>query len=152
MLDKTDKEILRRLQNDGRLSNAKLSSELALSETPCWRRVKRLEESGYISEYQANLNRKKLSLGVMAFVQVSCTDHDEESTRKFEAIIKDSENVMACHNTTGDADFLLQVIAKDLDGYSTFVEKTLRKLPGVIGIKSSISLREVKSSSKLPIF
>ncbi|MGB1110285.1 MAG: Lrp/AsnC family transcriptional regulator [Gammaproteobacteria bacterium] len=150
-LDRVDYRILSHLQQDGRLSNAKLAERLSLSETPSWRRLKRLEEEGYISGYQANLDRRKLGFGVMAFVQISCTDHDEASTEAFERIIQSSDNVMACHNTTGEADFLLQVVARDLDDYSRFVESTLRKLPGVAAIRSNISLREVKSSSRLPL-
>lgn len=150
-LDKTDTLILKRMQEDGRLSNAKLSGELAMSETPCWRRLKRLEELGYIQSYQANLDRRKLGLGVLAFVQLTCTQHDRETTRAFEDIVEGSDYVLSCHNTTGEADFLLQVVAKDLDDYSRFVDEELRKLPGVSGIRSNISLRELKSSSRLPV-
>ena len=149
--DKTDLKILAALQQDGRLTNAKLAGQLSLSETPCWRRLKRLEQEGYIRNYQANLDRRKLGFGVMAFVQISCIDHDESSTRKFEEVVQYSDNVLSCHNTTGEADFLLQVVARDLDDYSAFVENTLRKLPGVTAIRSNISLREVKSSSRLPL-
>lgn len=150
-LDRTDTQLLALLQKNGRLSNAKLAEALSLSETPCWRRLKKLEEEKVISSYQANIDRRKVGFGVMAFVQISCTSHDEESTLLFERIIAESENVQACHNTTGEADFMLQVVAKDLDDYSAFVENTLRKLPGVSAIRSNISLREVKSSTRLPL-
>ncbi|MCA2467599.1 MULTISPECIES: Lrp/AsnC family transcriptional regulator [Vibrio] len=150
-LDKVDVAVLQRLQQDGRLTNAKLAQELAISETPCWRRLKRLEEEQYIEGYQANLNRRKLGFGVLAFVQLTCTKHDTETTRIFESIIQSSENVLSCHNTTGDSDFMLQVVAKDLDDYSDFVERELRQLPGVSVINSNISLRELKSSTRLPV-
>lgn len=150
-LDKVDLNILFRLQRDGRLSNAKLAAELSLSETPCWRRLKRMEEEGYIESYQANLDRRKLGFGVLAFVQLTCVTHDERSTQTFVEIIQRSDNVLSCHNTTGEADFLLQVVARDLDDYSRFVDRVLRKLPGVSAIRSSISLKELKSSSRLPI-
>ena len=150
-LDKTDLKILALVQKNGRLSNAKLAEALSMSETPSWRRLKKLEDEHIITSYQANLDRRKVGFGVMAFVQISCTSHDEESTLQFERIITESENVLACHNTTGEADFMLQVVAKDLDDYSAFIEKTLRKLPGVSAIRSNISLREVKSSSRLPL-
>jgi DNA-binding Lrp family transcriptional regulator len=150
-LDRVDIGILARLQRDGRLTNAKLATELSLSETPCWRRLKRLEEEGYIESYQANLDRRKLGFGVMAFVQLSCVEHDEQTTRTFEDIIRHSDNVLSCHNTTGEADFLLQVVARDLDDYSRFVEQVLRKLPGVSAIRSNLLLREIKSSSRLPV-
>lgn len=150
-LDKVDLAIADRLQQDGRLSNARLAEQLALSEASCWRRQKRLEETGVIEGYKAVLNRRKLGIGVMAFVQIVCTQHSEEVTAAFERIIQASPNVIACHNTTGEADFLLQVVAKDLDDYSRFVEKVLRKLPGVLSIRSNLSLREMKVMNKLPI-
>ena len=150
-LDKVDLAILRLLQQDGRMSNASLSAQLALSETPCWRRIKRLQQEGYIEGYQANLNRRKLGLGVMAFVQITCTRHDADSTREFEAIVLSSPQILSCHNTTGSADYLLQVVATDLDGLSEFIEKTLRQLPGVSAIHSNLSLRELKSSGRLPL-
>jgi DNA-binding Lrp family transcriptional regulator len=150
-MDKTDFSILSLLQDDGKLSNAKLAEKLNLSETPCWRRVKRLEAEGYIDSYQANLNKRKLGFGVMAFVQLTYTAHDNKTTENFEALIVECDNVLSCHNTTGNADFLLQVVARDLDDYSQFVDNVLRKLPGISDISSSISLRELKSSSRLPL-
>lgn len=150
-LDKLDLAITDRLQRDGRLSNVKLAEQLAMSEASCWRKQKRLEDSGVIEGYQAILNRKKLGLGVMAFVQISCADHREETTAQFEKIIESAPQVLACHNTTGEADFLLQVVARDLDHYSRFVEKVLRKLPGVTSIRSNLSLRELKTTNRLPV-
>lgn len=150
-IDRIDALILDYLQRDGRLSNARLAERLSLSETPCWRRLKRLSEAGIIEGYQAVLNRRALGFGVMAFVQLSCIEHDAATTAEFQRAIEACPNVLACHNTTGDADFLLQVVARDLDDYSRFVETVLRCLPGVSGIKSSLSLRELKSSSHLPV-
>ncbi|MEB3754536.1 Lrp/AsnC family transcriptional regulator [Acinetobacter sp. MD2(2019)] len=150
-LDKTDLSILNTLQKDGRISNTKLAEQLSLSEASCWRKQKNLEENTIIEGYQAILNRKKLGLGVMAFVQIVCSQHDEKSTKAFEFIIQSSPNVLSCHNITGETDFLLQVVAKDLDDYSRFIEKVLRKLPGVINISSSISLRELKTTHGLPL-
>lgn len=150
-IDRVDAEILARLQKDGRLSNARLASDLGLSETPCWRRLKRLEEAGIIEGYQAVLNRRKLGLGVMAFVQIGCVQHDEKATQAFHQAVLASANVLSCHNTTGEADYLLVVVAKDLDDYSQFVETVLRFLPGVTSIRSSLSLRELKASNLLPI-
>ncbi|MCD7040459.1 MULTISPECIES: Lrp/AsnC family transcriptional regulator [Pseudomonas] len=150
-LDKVDIAISERLQRDGRLSNVKLAEQLSLSEASCWRKQKRLEECGVIEGYQAILNRRKLGLGVMAFVQISCSDHSEEATEKFEKIIASAPQVLSCHNTTGEADFLLQVVASDLDSYSRFVEKVLRKLPGVLSIRSNLSLREMKTTHRFPV-
>lgn len=150
-IDAVNAEILGLLQSDGRMTNAKLAEHLSMSETPCWRRLKRLEESGIIEGYQANLNRRKLGLGVMAFVQLRCSEHNQAATQEFQRIIESSPNILACHNTTGADDFLLIAVAKDLDDYSHFVDTTLRRLPGVTGIRSNLSLKEMKATNKLPV-
>ncbi|MET3819797.1 DNA-binding Lrp family transcriptional regulator [Burkholderia sp. PvR073] len=150
-LDRIDRGMLDMLQQDGRVSNARLAEAFSLSETSCWRRLKRLEEAGLIAGYHARLDRRKLGLGVMAFVQIVCTQHSEEVTAEFERLIQASPNVLACDNTTGEADFLLQVVAADLDDYSHFVERVLRRLPGVLSIRSNLSLRQLKSTQRLPI-
>jgi DNA-binding Lrp family transcriptional regulator len=150
-IDNINMEILHQLQNDGRMTNSKLAERLSMSETPCWRRLRKLEESGIIESYQANLNRRKLGLGVMAFVQLSCSEHDQASTAEFQRIIEATPSILSCHNTTGEDDFLLVVVARDLDDYSAFVDSTLRRLPGVTSIRSNLSLKEMKSSNKLPV-
>ncbi|WP_235871870.1 Lrp/AsnC family transcriptional regulator [Pelagimonas phthalicica] len=150
-IDTVNAQILELLQSDGRMTNAKLAENLNMSETPCWRRLKKLEETGIIEGYQAHLNRRKLGLGVMAFVQLSCSEHDQAATAEFQRIIEVTPNILACHNTTGEDDFLLIVVARDLDDYSAFVDTTLRRLPGVTSIRSNLSLKEMKASSKLPV-
>ena len=150
-LDRIDRGMLDMLQQDGRVSNARLAEAFSLSETSCWRRLRRLEEAGLIAGYHARLDRRKLGFGVMAFVQIVCTQHSEEVTAEFERLIQASPNVLACDNTTSEADFLLQVVAADLDDYSHFVERVLRKLPGVLSIRSNLSLRQLKSTQRLPI-
>ena len=87
----------------------------------------------------------------MAFVQLTYIEHDTQTTEEFELIMLDSDNVLTCHNTTGQADYLLQVVAKDLDDYSRFIDQVLRRLKGVSAIQSNISLKELKSSSRLPL-
>ncbi|MDD3481769.1 Lrp/AsnC family transcriptional regulator [Azovibrio restrictus] len=150
-LDDTDRAILRELQADGRLSNARLSEKLALSETPCWRRLKRLEAEGYIESYQANLDRRKLGFGVVAFVQVTLGNHAGETPLRFEQQVSQLPEVLSCHNVSGDCDYLMQVVAPDLDAYGAFVRDQLRRLPGVTSIRSNLSLRQLKSSSALPL-
>lgn len=149
--DRMDLAILKALQADGRLSVAKLSEKLALSETPCWRRLKRLEAEGVIEGYQARLNRKKLGYGVVAFVQVTLGNHAGEAPLQFETLVAGMPEILTCHNVTGDCDYMLQIVAADLDAYGIFVRDQLRKLPGVAAIRSNLSLREVKSSSALPV-
>ena len=150
-IDAVNAQLLSLLQEDGRMTNAKLADHLGMSETPCWRRLKRMEESGIIEGYQANLNRRKLGLGVMAFVQLRCSEHDQRATAEFQRIVETTPSILACHNTTGADDFLLIVVARDLDDYSAFVDSTLRRLPGVTSIRSNLSLKEMKASSKLPV-
>jgi len=150
-IDKIDVSILSELQRDNRISNTKLAELFKLSEASCWRRVKRLEEAGVIEGYHATLNRRKLGLGVTAFVQIKVAEHSQEATADIERIIQASPNVLACYNTTGEADFLLEVVAEDLEDYSRFVDDVLRRLPGVLNIHSNISLRQMKSIYQLPI-
>lgn len=151
-LDETDRTILRLLQEDGTLSNAKLAERLSLSVTPCWRRIRRLEEEGFIDGYQANLNRRKLGFGVLAFVQLSFDIHTDDSANRFEKAVLTYQEVLSCHKITGKADYLLQVVSGDLDSYGEFVEQVLRVMPGVTSIHSSLALREIKSSSRLPVY
>lgn len=150
-LDATDIALLRALQADGRLSNSKLAATLALSETACWRRLKRLEAAGIISGYQARLNRQKLGYGVIAFAQVSFGNHAGDAPLQFERQVLAIPEILACHNVSGDCDYLLQIVADDLAAYGRFVRQVLRKLPGVTAIRSNLSLREIKASSLLPL-
>ncbi|MCW3478385.1 Lrp/AsnC family transcriptional regulator [Neisseriaceae bacterium JH1-16] len=150
-IDDTDRALLALLQQDGRLSNAKLAEQLALSETPCWRRLKRLEADGVIAGYQAILNRQQLGYGVLAFVQVGFGSHTGDAPLHFEEAVQAIPEVLSCHNLTGESDYLLQVVATDLEAYGIFIRDVLRQLPGVSSIRSSLSLREVKASSPLPL-
>ena len=150
-LDATDQRILSLLQADGTLSHPQLTEQVALSVTPCWRRLKRLEEDGFITGYQANLSRRKLGLDVLAYVQVSFLVVTDQSIRHFEALLQSRPEVMSCHKVTGQADYMLQVVAKDLDAYGDFVENVLRLVPGVSTIHSSLAMREIKTSHQFPI-
>ncbi|MEN6079813.1 Lrp/AsnC family transcriptional regulator [Chromobacterium piscinae] len=150
-LDDVDFTLMALLQKDGRLSNAKLAEQVALSETPCWRRLKRLEADGYIEGYQAVLSRKKLGYGVLAFVQIGFGSHIGEAPLRFEEMVRAIPEVLSCHNLTGECDYLLQVVAEDLETFGIFVRDVLRELPGVSSIRSSLSLREVKMSGRLPV-
>ncbi len=150
-LDETDYTLLSLMQKDGRASNVKLAQILNLSETPCWRRLKRLEETGCIIGYQANLNRRILGFGVLAFVHICFAIHTDDSPDLFEEAIQAIPEVLCCHNVTGEADYFLQVVAQDLEAYEQLLSQKLRKLPGVTSIKSSFSLREVKYSTNLPL-
>ncbi|MFJ4387704.1 Lrp/AsnC family transcriptional regulator [Pseudomonas sp. NPDC089408] len=150
-LDETDRELLRLLQNDGTLSSAALGERLAMTVTPCWRRRKRLEELGIIKDYQANLDRRKLGYDVMAFAQVRFGNHSAEAPDAFEQVILKLPQVLSCHKVTGEADYVLTVLATDLESYGRFVEEVLRRQPGIASIQSSLALREVKAVSRIPV-
>lgn len=150
-LDKTDRAILAALQRDGRMPIARLADTVGLSETPCARRLKRLESDGYIERYRAQLSRKALGFGVVAFVLVRFAVHDRDVANRFEREILAIERILSCNNVSGTADYLLQVVARDLDDYGTFLRESLRNLPGVTSIESALSLREVKRDAEMPL-
>lgn len=150
-LDQVDLAMLELLQADGAISNAALGEKLSLSVTPCWRRRKRLQDEGVIVDYQANLNRRLLGLEVLAFVLIRFAVHTDDAPDKFERDMLLLPEVLSCHKITGDADYMLQILAADLDAYGDFVERVFRKQHGVTSIRSSLSLKEVKFSSRIPI-
>jgi len=150
-LDPTDLRILDALQRNGRLTNAELAEQVGLSLSPCWRRLKRLEEIGVIEGYQAVLNRKVLGLGVTAFVRIDIERHTPVFERKFEDAIAELPEVVSCHVISGEGAFLLVVVCDSLESYSNFALNTLMNLPGVKDTQTSFSLKEVKSSSMLPL-
>ncbi|MGN4192231.1 Lrp/AsnC family transcriptional regulator [Burkholderia gladioli] len=153
-IDATDMKILQIVQENGRLSNAEIAEQVSLSPSPCWKRLKRLkrlESSGMIRGYQAMLDRRMLGFGVVAFVNISLDNHTQKVCRAFEAGVMAMPEVIACHNTTGAHDYLLQILAEDFDTYSEFVLDRLRTLPGVKEMLSTVSMRELKSSVKLPL-
>ncbi|HEY4372058.1 MAG TPA: Lrp/AsnC family transcriptional regulator [Burkholderiales bacterium] len=150
-LDQTDLKILGALQANARLTNAELAEQVGLSLSPCWRRLKRLEEVGVIAGYQAVLNRKLLGLGVTAFVRIDIERHTPVFERKFEEAIAELPEVISCHVISGEGAFLLVVVCDSLETYSNFALNTLMALPGVKDTQTSFSLKEVKSSSMLPL-
>ncbi|TDG03513.1 Lrp/AsnC family transcriptional regulator [Paraburkholderia guartelaensis] len=150
-LDAVDKAMVSLLQEDGALSNAALGDKLSLSVTPCWRRRKRLEDEGVITGYQANVDRHSLGMDVFAYVLVTFNMHSDKAADNFEAVINNRAEVLACHKITGSADYMLQVVATDLDAYGDFVERVLRRQTGIASIHSSLALREVKFSSRIPL-
>jgi Lrp/AsnC family transcriptional regulator, leucine-responsive regulatory protein len=150
-LDRYDIRILHELQRDGRLTNAELSERIGLSPAPCWRRVKRLEQEGYISGYHASLNRHKIGLGVIAFVRLYADVNTGAVTRELrEALVKLPE-VMNVHHISGEGSFEITVLATDLEAYSRFAMETLINLPHVKDLHTSFSLGEVKASRELPL-
>lgn len=150
-LDRFDVAILNELQRDGRLSNAELAQRVGLSAAPCWRRVRALEEQGFISGYRAVIDRRKIGLGVLAFVRLDAERNTTDGTRQLELAIHDLPEVIACHYISGTGTFELQVVAQDLDSFSRFALASLMNLPNVKDIHTSFSLGEVKANGNLPL-
>ncbi|RZU01197.1 Lrp/AsnC family transcriptional regulator [Rivibacter subsaxonicus] len=150
-LDRYDIAILSELQREARLSNAELATRIGLSPAPTWRRVKWLEQQGYITGYRAELDRRKIGLGVLAFVRVDAERNTAQATKGLEAAIRELPEVIACHYISGSGTFELQVMATDLDAFSKFSLDKLLALPNVKDIHTSFSLGEVKAGAALPL-
>jgi Lrp/AsnC family leucine-responsive transcriptional regulator len=150
-LDRFDITILNELQNDGRLSNAELASRVGLSAAPCWRRVKALEEAGFITGYRAEINRHKMGLGVLAFVRLDADRNSGDVLQALEEAIRTIPEVISCHYISGNGTFELQVVSRDLNTFSQFAREVLINLPNVKDLHTSFSLGEVKASSALPL-
>jgi len=150
-LDRYDIAILRELQRDARLSNTELANRIGISAAPTWRRVRWLEEQGYITGYRAELDRRKLGLGVLAFVRVDADRNAAAATRELEEAIRQLPEVISCHYISGAGTFELQVMATDLDAFSRFSLDTLLNLPHVKDLHTSFSLGEVKAGAALPL-
>ena len=150
-IDKTDAKILKLLQYDSRMSNSELSEKIGMSTSPCWRRVKQLENTQVIKGYGVLLDRKKIGLGVMVFIRVSIDSHSEKEAKKFEEEVSALEHVVACYSIGGDADFLLQVVSPDLDTYAEFSMSIIRRLAGIKEMQSMFVLKELKPFLGYPI-
>ena len=150
-LDKFDIAILQHLQTEARLTNAELASRVGLLAAPCWRRVRALEESGFITGYRAEINRHKIGLGVLAFVRLDAERTTGGTTSQLGDAIKKLPEIVSCHYISGTGTFELQVVAKDLETFSKFALEKLINLPNVKDIHTSFSLGEVKASSALPL-
>lgn len=150
-LDATDRRILGILQADGRLSNQEIAERAKVSPAACWRRIRALEAAGVIRGYRAELDPGALGLGLCVFVHVTLARHAAGNVARFEEAVRGHPEVLECHATTGDADFLLKVVAADIRGYDRFLEDFLFALAGIAQVRSAITLREVKQTGVLPI-
>lgn len=150
-LDRTDLLLLAELQRNGRLTNADLAERIHLSASACLRRVQRLERDGVIAGYRADVSAERLGLGLQAFVRVQLKHHDSAAVAGFAALVNGWEEVIACHALTGDMDYLLRVVVRDMAHYSRFVLDTLLKHPSVQDCKTSFVLDRVKSTTALPL-
>jgi Lrp/AsnC family leucine-responsive transcriptional regulator len=150
-LNRTDRRILEILQGDGRLSNLELAERVNLSPSACLRRVRALEEGGVIRRYAALLDPGKVGLGLRAFVTVKVEKRGRMPAEAFTKAVQDWPEVVGCHSTSGDMDYLLRIHVEDLEHFSRFVMDSLLKHPGVLDVKSSFVLEEVKETTSLPL-
>ncbi|MBF6649932.1 MULTISPECIES: Lrp/AsnC family transcriptional regulator [unclassified Methylobacter] len=151
-LDRTDRRILDEIQKNARISNLELADKIGLSPSPCSRRVKQLEDGGFIDRHVTLLNQAKLQLKLTAVVQVSMDLHTPERFENFEALVSAWPEVLECYLITGQsADYLLKVIVPDMDHYQEFLLGKLTRIDGVSGVQSSFVLRKAIDTTVLPL-
>lgn len=150
-LDSYDIKILKSLQKNAELSMADLGDVVGLSHTPCWRRVKRLEEDGYIQRRVTLLSAPKLDLNVSVHAYITIKSHDEESLVAFESAVQEVEEIVECYSITGEKDYLLRLVVTNVDHYENILKKTLVHLPNVASVNSVFALKQVKYTTALPL-
>ncbi|MEI6158715.1 MAG: Lrp/AsnC family transcriptional regulator [Roseococcus sp.] len=150
-LDAGDRRILRALQRDGRLPITALAEQVGLSATPCQRRVKRLEEAGVIAGYAARVNAAQVGLPLQAFVQVALESHSEEVAERFHKALAARPEVIAAYTMSGEMDYLLHVLAPDMEAFGDFATRGLLRMPGVKETRSSFVLATLKEGGEVPV-
>jgi DNA-binding Lrp family transcriptional regulator len=150
-LDDYDRKILRLLQRDARMSSQQLADAVGLSASPCWRRVRRLEEAGVISGHVTLLSQEALGLTMLAFVQVSLEDHHPDTVADFDAMVQSSDQVLECCALSGQYDFLLKVVARDVADFEHFLASRLLARRGVRAANTSFVLKQRKFTTALPV-
>lgn len=151
VLDKIDLQILRLLQKDAELSATAIGEKIGLSQSPCWRRIQRLREDGLIKGQMMRFDRKKLGFDVLVFAQVKLTAHGRSQVPEFAKVIRDFPEVQECHLVLGNIDFLLRIVARDIEEYERFFFEKLSHLPEIQEVHSNIVLSEIKYTTELPI-
>ncbi len=150
-LDRVDRQILSDLQADGRMTNVELAQRAGISAPPCLRRVRALEQAGYLRGYHAQLDQALLGYTVTVFANVGLNSQAEADLSAFESLVKEWPEVRECHMLAGETDFLLRVVAKDWDAYQKFVTEKLTAGPKVAHVKSALAIRSAKNLPGVPI-
>ena len=150
-LDRAERQILSVLQAEGRISNVELAERVGLSESPCFRRVKRLEDNGLIEGYGAKLDQGALGLQITAFVQITLEKLDDGKREEFLDCIKAEPHIVECHVMSGSYDFLLKIVAYSMAHFSSLSMQRILKFPGVSNMESHFSLLAIKQDAPLPI-
>lgn len=149
-MDIIDRKILAALQRDAGLSNALLAERVGLSPTPCWRRVKLLEESGYLDRRVAILDRDRLNVGTTVFVSVRTSQHDAGWLAKFHAAVTDLPEVVEFYRLSGEVDYILKVVVPDIAAYDAFYKRLIHRVP-LSDVSSSFAMEEIKYTTELPL-
>jgi len=150
-IDEIDLKILRAVQADGRISNQELAEKIALSASPCWRRVKRLQDRSIIKHYVALLDPEQLGLRVTAFTHVRLSNHHVDHVRQFDNAIEEWPEVLECNSISGQYDYILKVVTQGLHTYESFLHDKLLQIPCVGTVDTSFALRQKKFTSQLPL-
>jgi len=150
-LDAIDRKILRHLQENARLSNTELAERVGVSASPCWRRIKAMEEAGVITKYVTLVQPEAVGLQISVFTSVSLDKQIEPALETFQKAVRKRPEVMECYLMTGDFDYLLRVVVSSLQAYERFLIDHLTRIPGVASIKSSFALKQVKYTTALPV-
>jgi len=150
-LDKIDMKLIAVLQRDARISMVDLAEEVGLSATPCARRVRQMEAAGLIQGYTAVVDPKKIGHAIQAVVEIKLAQHTDEIAERFRRTLLERPEVIACYVMTGETDFLLHVIVRDIEALSDFTMRKLLRIPGVRDMRSSIVLETVKRTYQLPV-
>jgi len=150
-VDRLDRKILSALQQFPEMSVVDIAAHVGLSHTPCWRRIKKLEEMGAIRGKVVLLDAQLLGLTVDVFAQLKLKQHDEETLNRFETAVRDRSEIVECFSMSGDSDYLIRIVIDSIASYETFLKKVLLHLPGVGSINSNFALGCVKMTTNLPI-
>ena len=150
-IDRLDRRILDILQSDSSLSVAQVAERIGLSQSPCWRRIDRLENAGVIKRRVALLERKKLNLNVLVFAHVKLDTHSKNALPEFAEAIEGFPEVLECYVLMGPVDFMLRIVTKDVESYERFFFENLSKLPQVREVNSMIALSAIKDTTALPL-
>jgi Lrp/AsnC family transcriptional regulator len=150
VLDAIDRRILRELQRDATIAIADLAQIVGLSQTPCWKRIKRLTDAGVITRRVALLDREKLDLGLVVFVSVRTNRHDQEWLDAFAGAAKSLPEVVEFYRLSGDTDYLLKVLVRDIAAYDAFYKRLIAAVP-LSDVSSAFAMEQIKSTTALPV-
>lgn len=151
MLDSFSQRILTLLQRDARRSVQEISEQVGLSSTPCWRRIKDMEQQGIIKRYTALLDREKLGLYVCALLHIELDRRIDTASEQFEAAMEKWPQIVECYRTAGSSDYIVKIVSTDIDSYDRFLQEQLFKLPAIAHVASNLVLKELKFETELPL-